>query len=204
MVTFSTQFQYQLQSTNLTKLYARYGDDYKNPCIRFAVDIMTDKASQFPASMFFRNLTTVVLDMQVAVNEIFQKECYSNVQTLQITEADLPTRYEDALTATNVALQEKLTVAQDQNNTVIDMETLIKQAMIEAPKVVIEANATVNALLATNQAKMEAYYSVTKSEAQGYKIMKEQLGFATDADLLGYIKVKAVNSFNPKNLVIGI
>jgi len=204
MVSFSTQFQYQLQTANLTKLYTRYGDDYKNPCIRFAVDTMTDKASQFPASMFFRNLTVVVMDMQETVNAVFQKECYANVQTLQITEADLPSRYEDALTATNVALQEKITVAQEQNNTVIDMETLIKQAMIAAPIVVNQANATVNALLNTNQAKMEAYYAVTKSEAQGYKLMKTQLGFSQDADLLKYIKVKAINSFNPKNLVIGI
>jgi hypothetical protein len=34
--------------------------------------------------------------------------------------------------------------------------------------------------------------------------MKTELGFKTDKQLLNYIKVKAINSFNPKNLVVGI
>lgn len=45
---------------------------------------------------------------------------------------------------------------------------------------------------------------VTQAEAEAYSIMKSELGFKTDAQLLNYIKVKAINSFNPKNLVVGI
>ena len=33
--------------------------------------------------------------------------------------------------------------------------------------------------------------------------MKAALNF-TDKSLLNYIKVKAINSFNPKNLVVGV
>lgn len=50
---------------------------------------------------------------------------------------------------------------------------------------------------------MEAYQRVTESEADAYKQMKATLGFASDSALLGYIKVKAVNNFNQKNLVVG-
>jgi len=48
-----------LNEKDLLKLYRKFGADYKGPCIRYAVDSLNDQASQFQASMFFRNLTTV-------------------------------------------------------------------------------------------------------------------------------------------------
>jgi hypothetical protein len=52
-VKFSVQFQYTLNKGNLLDLYLRYGEDYKSPCIRYAVDILNDKATGFTASQFF-------------------------------------------------------------------------------------------------------------------------------------------------------
>jgi hypothetical protein len=65
---------------------------------------MNDQASQWQASMFFRNLTSVGMEMQDKLQEVFLVECYSRVQSLQLSQADLPQKFEDALTATNVAL----------------------------------------------------------------------------------------------------
>lgn len=42
MVNFRAIFQYQLNMKDLVTLYKRYGDDYKSPCIRFAVDCLND------------------------------------------------------------------------------------------------------------------------------------------------------------------
>lgn len=42
MVNFRAVFQYQLNLKDLIALYKRYGDDYKSPCIRFAVDCLND------------------------------------------------------------------------------------------------------------------------------------------------------------------
>ena len=84
------------------------------------------------------------------------------------------------------------------------MQTKINQANISAPIVVNQANGTVTATLAKNEATMKAYYEVTKTEAIQYADMKSALGFKDDDQLLSYIRVKAINSFNPKNLIIGI
>jgi len=51
---------------------------------------------------------------------------------------------------------------------------------------------------------MESYLLVTRAEAEAYSSMKTELGFKNDKQLLNYIKVKAINSFNPKNLMVGI
>ena len=42
MVNFRAQFQYQFNQADLIHIYKRYGEDYKSPCIRFAVDTMND------------------------------------------------------------------------------------------------------------------------------------------------------------------
>jgi hypothetical protein len=34
--------------------------------------------------------------------------------------------------------------------------------------------------------------------------MKSQLGFSDDVSILKYIKVKAINGYNQKNLIVGI
>lgn len=133
-----------------------------------------------------------------------EQECYSRIQSLQLSKADLPQRFEDALTATNVAIQESITVQQQQKNAIIDMNTQVSQARIAAPVVINNAEAKVNSTLAQNLAQNEAYLQVTESEADAYKVMKGNMTFATDAELLNYIKVKAINSFNPKNLLAGI
>mmetsp|Transcript_32959 Transcript_32959/g.50418 ORF Transcript_32959/g.50418 Transcript_32959/m.50418 type:complete len:87 (+) Transcript_32959:651-911(+) len=84
------------------------------------------------------------------------------------------------------------------------MQTKIKQANISAPIVINNAEAQVNATLATNLAQMESYLKVTKTEAKAYGSMKTSLNFKTDRELLDYIKVKTINSFNPKNMIIGL
>ena len=68
--------------------------------------------------------------MQSALDEVFQRECFSRVQTLQLAKADLPSKFEDALQATNVAVQQAITEQQKQNNIMITSETLIANAII--------------------------------------------------------------------------
>ena len=84
------------------------------------------------------------------------------------------------------------------------METQVRQARISAPIVINNAEAKVNSTLEQNKAQMESYLQVTMAEAEAYASMKTELGFKTDKQMLNYIKVKAINSFNPKSLSVGI
>lgn len=65
--------------------------------------------------------------------------------------------------------QQMITVVNEQNNAVIDMQTQVNQAQIAAPVVINNAEAKVNATVTTNLAQMEAYQRVTESEADAYK-----------------------------------
>jgi hypothetical protein len=57
-------------------------------------------------------------------------------------------------------------------------------------------------LLATNLAAMNAYYDVTKSEADAYKVMQNDLGYKTDKEILNYIMVKTIGGYNQKSLIV--
>ena len=51
---------------------------------------------------------------------------------------------------------------------------------------------------------MESFVRVTTTEAKSYKRMKSKLSFKTDDEFLKYIRVKTINSFNQKNMLIGV
>tara|TARA_B110000503_G_scaffold74237_1_gene114646 strand:- start:32 stop:172 length:141 start_codon:yes stop_codon:yes gene_type:complete len=43
----------------LNKLYRTYGEDYKTPCLRFAIDKMNDIAARYKANEFFKDLQNI-------------------------------------------------------------------------------------------------------------------------------------------------
>lgn len=194
-VKFQVQFQYTLDKNKLRDLYLTYGENYRDPCIRFAVDIFNDRATAFKASMFFKDLGAVQEDMRKAIVTVFNKECYSYITTLQVSKAKLPYDYENALQNTQLAGQAGITANQTQQNVMIDMVTKVGQARISAPIVINQAEAKINATLATNLAQAKSFQSVTASESSSYKEMKSQLSFTPD-QLLEYIRIKTISNYN--------
>ena len=93
---------------------------------------------------------------------------------------------------------------QTQQNVIIDMQTQINQASIKAPVVINEAEAKFNSTLVTNLAHMESFLKITTTEALAYGKLKELLNMKTDEEFLKYMRVKTINQFNQKNLLIGI
>ena len=87
----------------------KYGADYKTPCIRLAVDSLSDQAALFNASQFFKNPAGVGTSMQAGLTDLFQRECNARVQALQLSQTVLPSEYEEALEATNIVIQDSIT-----------------------------------------------------------------------------------------------
>ena len=113
MVTFNADLQYQLRQPDLYKLYMKFGEDYKNPCSRYVIDILNDSASKQVASSYFKKLNDISQQMLKDVKPIMEEKCYFNVKSLQLNSARLPSRYDAALQATNAAFQEAISVKQE-------------------------------------------------------------------------------------------
>lgn len=52
----------------LYELYNRYGEDYKSPCERFAIDVLNDAATKHDASSFFTKTDQISQKMMAALN----------------------------------------------------------------------------------------------------------------------------------------
>jgi hypothetical protein len=76
----------------------------------------------------------------------------------------------------------------------------VKQALIQAPMVVNQADAKRNATLATNLAENKSNLQVMQKTSDAYKYLMQGT-FTTDRQKLNYIKQKTINQFNPKNLL---
>ena len=50
MIQFKATIQYELLPEKLYDLYKRYGEDYRTPCMKFAIDILNDAATKHSAS----------------------------------------------------------------------------------------------------------------------------------------------------------
>lgn len=51
---------------------------------------------------------------------------------------------------------------------------------------------------------MESFLQITQIESFSYGKMKEMLSMKTDEEFLKYMRVKTINQFNQKNLLIGV
>jgi len=152
-VSFKAAVQYRLNQGTLYDLYNKFGEDYKTPCSKYIIDTLNDSAARFIASQYFTNINLIKTEMLDDLKPIMEDKCYMKIEVLTIESATLPRNYLAALTATNAADQEALTVKQQELNTVVEMTTAKEQAGIAAPIVVNNAKATVQAKLDTNLAE---------------------------------------------------
>ena len=186
-------------------MYLKYGEDYKTPCIRYSVDAMNDKATEFSASQFFTDLKSVQAEMLVTISKLWDEKCGSTITTLQITSANLPYLYENALLRTQIADQDGITAERNKENIELDMVTRVNAAKVIKDLPMIDAQAKVKAELDTNLAQAQAYFDVTQAEVESYAEMKRTLSFGKKTDsILNYIKVKTINEYNANKLYIGI
>ena len=86
------------------------------------------------------------------------------------------------------------------------MKTNMQNAKVAAPIIVNQAKAKINALKDNNEAAINAYVSVTTSEANAYKSMMDKLNYAggptPGKDILDYVTVKTIGNYNQKNTII--
>ena len=118
---------------------------------------MSDQATQFTASEFFTNITTVKQSMEKRLADLLMNECFFIVSSLQIQNADLPNDFESSLSATNLAVQQVITEKQNQQGETIKQQNAINRAVIQAPRIVTKAEGEISAKVAQNKADMQYF-----------------------------------------------
>ena len=76
---FKASFQYLLMPDRLYDLYMRYGDDYKSPCQKFAINILNEAATLHNANSFFTKTDVISQKMMQALNNTLERECFASL-----------------------------------------------------------------------------------------------------------------------------
>jgi len=91
----------------------KYGEDYKAPCLNYAIDCLNDEATSNDAYSYFSSSDTISANMMTAVTTKLEEECYFSLQFFQLSGIDLPDAFEDAISETQVMDQQIITATQD-------------------------------------------------------------------------------------------
>lgn len=79
-VSLEVSFQYVYITNHLYDMYMKYGSEYRTPCLKIAVDILTDTSTQYTATRFFFDKEVISLEMMKELNETFAEQCMATVE----------------------------------------------------------------------------------------------------------------------------
>ena len=89
-VTLEISFQYVLTKDKIYELYNKYGSNYNYIFQNIAVHTLTEEATKYTAYNFFMDRGKIKDDFQYELNLRFDKNCFSNIQFLQLRSVNLP------------------------------------------------------------------------------------------------------------------
>jgi hypothetical protein len=202
-VNLEISFQFIYISTQLYDLYMTYAADNRIPCMKIAIDILTDVATQYKASQFFFDKEKISAAMQTSLNQTFAQYCYATVDYFQLKSIDLPDLYETAIQLTEVKRQNIHKAEAQKNKIAIEQETKIKQAEIASQININQAQGQASVLLQSNVATSESFYKIQTQQAQALAQVKSTLGL-TNPQFIQYLRAKILKEYPEDLMIIGI
>lgn len=116
---------------------------------------------------------------------------HANVESFQLLNIALPSKFSDAIQATEVARQAIEQAEYQQEVSAIEAKTREKEALSEAEIILLRANATAEGTLLQANADANVLRTRVNSEKQAFKKVKSALEL-TEHQLMAYIWLKAI------------
>ncbi len=161
-ISLEVSFQYVYVTNHLYDLYMKYGDSYRNPCMKVAIDMLTDTTTRYTASRFFFDKEAISAEMMLELNKTFSEQCMATVEYFQLKNIDLPDLYERAIQETEVKKQDIHKAEAEKSKMQIELETKVKQAKIASEMRVNKAEGDSTALVNENEAQTQSFYKVRR------------------------------------------
>ena len=137
------------------------------------------------------------------MKKVFLKECFSDIQFLQLRSVDLPKPFEDAIQQTEVKKQDINLADAEQRKVNVQLDTLIKSALYQKNVTINLAEGDAQAILQQNQAYVNSYKRVQNAQTQAYSNLKKRLALE-NPDLLKMIKTQVIDHYDGNNLAVTV
>lgn len=118
-----------------------------------------------------------------------------------MTDTDLPQKFEDAITETQVQDSQIITAQNQKVSVKVDLESMESNAGIAVSVTLNNAQAKAEAEMERNKAAMNSFENIIVSQANAYSALKTSLNMNND-QLITYIKQQAINNYNQNNMVL--
>ena len=200
-VTLEISFQYILQPDKLYDLYNTYGPKYDNVFQNIAINILTEEATKYTAYNFFMDRGKIKDDFQYELNLRFDKNCFSNIQFLQLRSVNLPNLFEQSIQESEVKKQDIQKAQAEQNKVKIEIDTKIKAAEYQKNVIINKAEGEAQAIIKQNEAYVEALLRTQNTQTNAFKNLKDTLQL-TNENLLDFMKTKLLKNIVERMILL--
>lgn len=199
-VVLEISFQYQVNASVVYKLYEKYGTSYDPVYVSMAIDLVTSMATEYNATAFFNDRTTIGLAMEDNIKSVFSTSAYVSVPYFQLRSVGLPADFEKAIQDTEVANQDIQTAHAERDNQEVQQMTKVLQAQQQALSIGLAANASAQTTLLNMDAYVEQFKLAQSLQAESFKDVYQKLG-NDEALLLEYMRTRAMRD-HPDHLTV--
>lgn len=140
--------------------------------MRHVIEKLNDEATKYTANRFFTKRDEISLQMQTALNQTLALECYADIRGFQLTDTDLPQKFEDAITETQVQDSQIITAQNQKVSVKVDLESMESNAGIAVSVTLNNAQAKAEAEMERNKAAMNSFENIIVSQANAYSALK--------------------------------
>ncbi|GKT35467.1 hypothetical protein ADUPG1_008623 [Aduncisulcus paluster] len=192
---------YSLQPENLREMYFINLDDYESLLIVYTVDIIRDVAAQYSADIFFSDFAPVAEKILEELTTQLNDKLFITVNTFNISDQDLPDRWEDSkdeyqdLTQEKANYDQKITLAESQQ------DASLSAAYAQEDVIATSADSDVVTISAEAEAEKSTIININSGYATSLVGYEESLEDNDSA--LQYLSYEALNSNDKANICFG-
>ena len=135
---------------------------------------------------------------QYELNLRFDKNCFSNIQFLQLRSVNLPNLFEQSIQESEVKKQDIQKAQAEQNKVKIEIDTKIKAAEYQKNVIINKAEGEAQAIIKQNEAYVDALLRTQNTQTNAFKNLKDTLQL-TNENLLDFMKTKIIKEYSGDN-----
>mmetsp|Transcript_96789 Transcript_96789/g.273494 ORF Transcript_96789/g.273494 Transcript_96789/m.273494 type:complete len:316 (+) Transcript_96789:123-1070(+) len=202
-VNLELSFQYRLLPDTLYKMYTKYGPDFHGIFVKMGMDLLTVAATKHNARAFFVNRTAIGKMMEDTLRSHFMTRALVEVPLFQFQAVSLPSKFEEAIKATQVAEQKIKRVRAEQSMLTVEYETGVIQAQRYVKVRMQQADAKAKAIALKNSADIASFNASQMLTLSAFEAILNVFD-GDAAQLLDYMKVRAMRDHPAEHSILGI
>mmetsp|Transcript_84462 Transcript_84462/g.149456 ORF Transcript_84462/g.149456 Transcript_84462/m.149456 type:complete len:316 (+) Transcript_84462:97-1044(+) len=182
-------FQYRLLPDGLYELYHTYDNDvgdYESVYKLVGMHIITELATKFTAYQFFNEKQKIAEVMRTKLNDYFTKNLFATVESLQISEDDLPEAFTKTILTAATSKQNITKMEKTRDAKIVEFQTARQIAEAQANITIQQAIGEQHRIMQNGKADAAIIEAYVDAETTAYRKIHETLGL-NGQEMINYI-----------------